>query len=111
MIIKLVKLTSIMMVMLVVVLGATLRLGFETNHFEPFWNVLQFTGVFLLLIGVWYIIAPPHLSITRTKSIGLHPAFQRSIEDRLDELERLKRRDVLTPEEYTAKRQEILKDL
>jgi hypothetical protein len=35
----------------------------------------------------------------------------RSIEDHLDELERLKRRDMVTPEEYTAKRQEILKDL
>ncbi len=32
-------------------------------------------------------------------------------EDRLDELERLKRRDMVTPEEYAAKRQEILKDL
>jgi hypothetical protein len=35
----------------------------------------------------------------------------RSVEDRLDELERLKRRDMVTPEEYAAKRQEILKDL
>ncbi len=34
-----------------------------------------------------------------------------STEDRLDELERLKRRDMVTPEEYAAKRQEILKDL
>jgi hypothetical protein len=33
------------------------------------------------------------------------------IEDRLEELERLKRRDMVTPEEYAAKRQEILKDL
>ena len=36
---------------------------------------------------------------------------ERSVEDRLDELERLKRRDMVTPEEYAAKRQEILKDL
>jgi len=35
----------------------------------------------------------------------------RTVEDRLDELERLKRRDMVTPEEYAAKRQEILKDL
>jgi cytochrome c-type biogenesis protein CcmH/NrfG len=35
----------------------------------------------------------------------------RTVEDRLDELERLKRRDLVTPEEYAAKRQEILKDL
>jgi hypothetical protein len=32
-------------------------------------------------------------------------------EDRFDELERLKRRDMVTPEEYAVKRQEILKDL
>jgi len=38
-------------------------------------------------------------------------AWQASVEDRLDELERLKRRDMVTPEEYAAKRQEILKDL
>ena len=38
-------------------------------------------------------------------------AWQNSVEDRLDELERLKRRDMVTPEEYAAKRQEILKDL
>jgi len=35
----------------------------------------------------------------------------RSVEDRLDELERLKRRDMVTLEEYAAKRQEILKNL
>jgi len=34
-----------------------------------------------------------------------------AVEDRLDELERLKRRDMVTPAEYAAKRQEILKDL
>jgi hypothetical protein len=33
------------------------------------------------------------------------------VEDRLDELERLKRRDMVTSEEYAAKRQEILKHL
>jgi hypothetical protein len=34
-----------------------------------------------------------------------------SAEDRFDELERLKRRDMVTAEEYAAKRQDILKDL
>ncbi len=34
-----------------------------------------------------------------------------SAEDRLDELERLKRRDMVTAEEYAAKRLEILKSL
>jgi hypothetical protein len=32
-------------------------------------------------------------------------------EDRLEELERLKRRDMVTPEEYAAKRHEILGDI
>ena len=36
---------------------------------------------------------------------------KRSAEDRLDELERLKRRDMVTAEEYAAKRQDILQDL
>jgi hypothetical protein len=99
------------MVMLVILLGATLRLGYETNNFESFWNILDFTGCFLLLIGIWYLIAPPHLSLTRTRSTGLSSVLPRSIEDRLDELERLKRRDMVTPEEYAVKRQEILKDL
>jgi hypothetical protein len=39
-----------------------------------------------------------------------HPRLS-SVEDRLDELERLKRRDLVTSEEYGTKRQEILKDL
>jgi len=43
-------------------------------------------------------------------SASPQPKF-RSVEDRLDDLERLKRRDMVTPEEYAAKRQEILKDL
>jgi len=38
-------------------------------------------------------------------------AISSRVEDRLDELERLKRRDMVTHEEYAAKRQEILKDL
>jgi hypothetical protein len=39
------------------------------------------------------------------------PDKTQSSENRLDELERLKRRDMVTPEEYAVKRQEILKDL
>jgi hypothetical protein len=38
-------------------------------------------------------------------------SHRKTVEDRLDILERLKRREMVTPEEYTAKRQEILKDL
>jgi hypothetical protein len=65
--IKLIKITSIILVMLIVLMGVTLGVGFETNHFEPFGHVLDFTGSFLLLVGIWYLIAPPHLAITRKK--------------------------------------------
>jgi MFS family permease len=180
MVITRVKLTSITLVMLVVLMGVTLRLGFETNHFEMFWNAVQITSCFLLVVGAWYLFAPPHLARIGRKSralskpglirslflgagcavlIGVIPepmreeigiwagigfaslivlalvlglfigamrrlgfivkaptahaefAWQNSVEDRLDELERLKRRDMVTPEEYAAKRLEILKDL
>ena len=65
MIIKLVKLTSIITVMLVVLLGATLWLGCETNNLEAFHGVLDITSGFLLLVAIWYLIAPPHLSLTK----------------------------------------------
>jgi hypothetical protein len=47
----------------------------------------------------------------RVRTIRNNPSPLRRAEDRLDELERLKRRDMVTPEEYAAKRREILKDL
>jgi uncharacterized protein YwgA len=64
------------------------------------------------------------VSLTRSRLKALRSRFReedaayteisanhRQVEDRLDDLERLKRRDMVTPEEYAAKRQEILKDL
>jgi hypothetical protein len=47
---------------------------------------------------------------TQVEDLLYNPAYH-SAEDRLDELERLKRRDMVTQEEYATKRQEILKDL
>ena len=47
----------------------------------------------------------------RVRTIRNNPSPFRRAEDRLDELERLKRRDMVTAEEYVAKRREILKDL
>jgi hypothetical protein len=58
-------------------------------------------------LGIRLLCAPQGQSISRED----HSLKVRSVEDRLDELERLKRRDMVTPEEYAAKRQEILKDL
>jgi hypothetical protein len=62
---RLVQLTSIILVMLVVLLGVTFVLGFKTNRFEPFWNTVQFTSSFLLIVGIWYLIGPPHRAIAR----------------------------------------------
>ena len=65
MVIRLVQLTGIITVMLVVLMGVTFGLGFETHHFETFWNVVQLTGCFLLIVGIWYLIAPPHRTLSR----------------------------------------------
>jgi len=65
--VKLVQLTSIIMVVLVVLLGVTFVLGFETNRFESFWNTVQFTSSFLLIVGIWYLIAPPHRATAKKR--------------------------------------------
>jgi hypothetical protein len=64
-----------------------------------------------LLTGAVILIAQFWFSEAIVKRFAPPQPRLASIEDRLDELERLKRRDLVTPEEYAAKRQEILKDL
>jgi hypothetical protein len=69
-------------------------------------GLLPYVMLYVVIVGAqfWFSeamikhFAPPHQRLS-------------SVEDRLDELERLKRRDMVTPEEYAAKRQGILKDL
>jgi len=69
-----------------------------------FWS---FTGLFFIgFVGLVIAVIARISNDPKTEF-----AWQKSVEDRLDELERLKRRDMVTPEEYAAKRQEILKDL
>jgi hypothetical protein len=63
-------------------------------------------GLYILVDGVRRF---REMLASRSKWEG--PSSLQLAEDRLDELERLKRRDMVTPEEYAAKRQEILKDL
>ena len=72
----------------------------------PFLNIV--VGSLIFRQGIQYIRFgfTPNSNYSVTNG-GASP----SVEDRLDELERLKRRDMVTPEEYAAKRQEILKDL
>jgi hypothetical protein len=68
--------------------------GCSVGFFQRLWSIPTGTDLRNILTGK----SEPFISL-------------RSVEDRLDELERLKRRDMVTPEEYAAKRQEILKDL
>jgi len=63
----------------------------------------------LLAVLVGFAVLPIMTNIRNYRNAAR--AISKSVEDRLDELERLKRRDMVTPEEYAAKRQEILKDL
>jgi len=80
-------------------------------------------GVFFAIINFAFV-AVMAVIISRSETKALGSSFRegdasvtgiaanlRRAEDRLDELERLKRRDMVTPEEYAAKRQEILKEL
>jgi hypothetical protein len=79
---------------------------------DVFWS---FTGIFLaaffLLLGLVGFAALRRGRDTLKSGSSAQFAWQNSVEARLDELERLKRRDMVTSEEYAAKRQEILKDL
>src|SRR5271170_3878280 len=67
----------------------------------------------VILISGWNVVARiGEVADARTALQDLPAKSKlRTVEDRLDDLERLKRRDMVTPEEYAAKRQEILKDL
>jgi hypothetical protein len=67
-------------------------------------------GVFISLTILSYI-AYQALRACKADSVLIDSLRSVATEDRLDELERLKRRDMVTPEEYAAKRQEILNDL
>ncbi len=62
------------------------------------------------LLGGTLLFAVPVVRPRKPEQEAVSPQYH-AVEDRLDELERLKRRDIVTPEEYAAKRQEILKGL
>ncbi len=89
-----------------VFLGVTIGRGsYEMAHSSlSFW----FTAIFGVLGGILMFV--PFMRIGKTGFQPESPSAQ-SVEDRLDELDRFRRRDMVTPEEYAAKRQEILKDL
>jgi len=75
-------------------------------------------GIFLLLLALGSLYTMANfiwmcLGEEAAPAVSSVPEIEirRSVEDRLDELERLKRRDMVTTEEYASKRQDILKDL
>jgi hypothetical protein len=66
-----------------------------------------------IALNVWFLIPAlrkAHQARLALRNLPKKTRFQ-TAEDRFDELERLKRRQMVTPEEYAAKRQDILKDL
>jgi hypothetical protein len=76
------------------------------------------TGFYLVLAGAGAFLFFRGLRMVRNNfdpryrtSTEIAPSNRPTTEDRLDELERLKRREMVTAEEYAAKRQEILNDL
>jgi hypothetical protein len=85
-------------------------------HLDPGTFAAKFfaSAIIFCLGFAYFLIAFPAIDRLSRSLNGPPPLPHqrtRSVEDRLDELERLKRRDMVTPEEYAAKRQEILKDL
>jgi hypothetical protein len=88
------------------------------NYFSKGFPVLFLVApVVVGLIGLSGIVAGV-LQFTGKVKFGRQIQAETSIsdkklmtEDRLEELERLKRRDMVTPEEYAAKRHEILGDI
>jgi F0F1-type ATP synthase membrane subunit b/b' len=67
-------------------------------------------AVLLVLVVIASIWLPIETRALKHRSEMLQLG-QRTAEERLDELERLKRRDMVTSEEYAAKRRDILEDL
>ena len=82
---------------------------------EPWLTTVQIaTIVTSISLGIWLLTNEFAAFSLKWQGQALRSSADQpnnSVEDRLDELERLKRRDMVTPEEYAAKRQEILKDL
>ena len=65
MVIRIVQLTSIITVMLVVLMGVAFARGCETHHFAAFWNAVQLTSCFLLIVGLWHFVRPPHRALSK----------------------------------------------
>ena len=79
---------------------------------DVFWVFMGlFSATFLLLVGLVAVVAVRQRRQNSKVIPSAQFAWQNSVEDRLDELERLKRRNMVTADEYAAKRQEILNDL
>jgi hypothetical protein len=67
--------------------------------------------LFLVASASFIILSAHQMRLALKAPDKTESSAKPTVESRLDELERLKRREMVTPEEYAAKRQEILKDL
>ena len=76
------------------------------------WKNFDITTIIEIFTTGFLVIRCSNLASSADSQLwSRHEHQAPSVEDRLDELERLKRRDMVTPEEYAVKRQEILGDL
>jgi hypothetical protein len=93
--------------------GAVLSVNSTRPHDASYWEVLVFFILLLVTGGgtLWHCLLRLRENFAQWDKVSRQLLRPASVEDRLDQLERLKRRAMVTPEEYTAKRQEILKDL
>ena len=96
--------------------GVALVIGLALFGHAPLWIAAVAISYIAVKMALTWALAPTEKELVDKdrawlSEINRDYARLRSVEDRLDELERLKRRDMITPEEYAAKRQEILKDL
>jgi len=73
------------------------------------WLSKGIASVILVIVLVFFGLLPVLKTLKEWRQDASNKG--KSVEDRLDELERLKRRDMVKAEEYAAKRTDILKDL
>ena len=79
--------------------------------FGLIFNVLLFIIPGLVVYGIGSGISKKHAYTSQSSSSTSSPKANMSIEGRLQQLEDLKSRGVISPEEYEARRGDILRDL
>jgi hypothetical protein len=105
---------GLLLLVATVMLAASLLLSDHVNSFLRLVGPVAVIGNAIGIVICWRRASMADSALLRTATSDSRPTSEprrKAVEDRLDELERLKRRDMVSPEEYATKRQEILKDL